>query len=487
MDRLPTEILDVVFQHLDGLSDIQSIRLCCRNMATIGLRYLVPTVNVTITKSSLERLQYLAQHPVHNKYVRKLIIYRNICKDYETMEPSGDGDDEGPQCRWAKDVTPYTISESYTIGYGYYVESYWLGRVALNPTKMSNVPQHVQDALWSQHQRILADQTDLIRSGELFRIVEESIAMFPSLQSFHTRFWSSVIFPGTPFIRFNPIRPVENIYLSPGKPPPRWMRRFSFTDELIGAVFQGLGMSQSNIKCLNLDSVDLDFLGMKCIQSAISSCNLKTLEEIQIFIEADHSYFPSEEEQDRYIANFTGGQFRGFLAAAAALRVLKFQNTTRIGILLNWKFLFGSNHWRNLSHLELSKTGASKDEILSFFKRHADTLRILLLEDVWIPGGELGWIQILKHMHACLKLEDATFKGWFTARDSNDYIDTYSKMPGYPPDLRVGTALRYLFCEKAEHLSYSYHDYTLDDLKRFTLDDDVSQKYNEDTDSDNSS
>ena len=70
-ERLPYELIHMIFKYLEP-KEAAAFRLVGRVVAEIGLQYLVPTVYLALNEESYDRLLAIAEHPIFSKYVVKL-------------------------------------------------------------------------------------------------------------------------------------------------------------------------------------------------------------------------------------------------------------------------------------------------------------------------------------------------------------------------------------------------------------------------------
>lgn len=71
---LAPELHHMIFAAVD-VSDVPNLRLACKSLAAVGLEYLIPEVDLLFTPESFNRLRRISEHPVLSRHVRSL-VYR---------------------------------------------------------------------------------------------------------------------------------------------------------------------------------------------------------------------------------------------------------------------------------------------------------------------------------------------------------------------------------------------------------------------------
>ncbi len=84
-DSLPSEVLHMVCTHLKP-TDVGNLRLASSAVASIGLQYLVPEVQLIVAEDSFSKLAAIAAHPVVSKYVTGLFYNADTLKVLDEEE-----------------------------------------------------------------------------------------------------------------------------------------------------------------------------------------------------------------------------------------------------------------------------------------------------------------------------------------------------------------------------------------------------------------
>ncbi|KAL8685196.1 MAG: hypothetical protein Q9218_007910, partial [Villophora microphyllina] len=79
--QLPPELLRLIFAIIPT-KDIPNLRLSCKNLATIGLEFLVPEAQLLFTRKSFDRLQEISQHPILSRRVTSFLYCIDSLKQH---------------------------------------------------------------------------------------------------------------------------------------------------------------------------------------------------------------------------------------------------------------------------------------------------------------------------------------------------------------------------------------------------------------------
>ena len=87
--HLPAELLHMICVYLKPL-EIAGIRLLDRNIAAVGLEYLVSQIHLIPTADSFDRLLALAEHPIANRSVTSLFYEADLLKSRRLLQVDRD-------------------------------------------------------------------------------------------------------------------------------------------------------------------------------------------------------------------------------------------------------------------------------------------------------------------------------------------------------------------------------------------------------------
>jgi hypothetical protein len=98
-------------------------------------------------------------------------------------------------------------------------------------------------------------------------------------------------------------------------------------------------------------------------------------------------------------------------------RFVRKSHLSRVPVV--WERITGDMTWPKLWSLELQVATCSEAEIISFFTRHAGTLKSVRLINMWLTDCANGWNGVLEMMRRSLKLDQVSLGG-FWGQDAYD-------------------------------------------------------------------
>lgn len=238
IDRLPTELLEFVFEYLDVL-DVKHLRLMNRQHAAVGLQFLIPTVTFAITNSGLERLKFISQHEAYSRHVHGLRVFQNILAPYDDFydwtENLSIWDKEMPTIYGPHRDRSRTADDAMPIG-GLSRSS---GRNRHGTPELQRYHTGVAKNFWLQYQRIKSEQEHFLSSNSFLLLIEESVSRFPKLRSIHLD-WHIMLYPESanvvPFALWDGFY-VQNTYLD--------LSCITLPGHLAYAIFRGVERARS--------------------------------------------------------------------------------------------------------------------------------------------------------------------------------------------------------------------------------------------------
>ena len=179
-----------------------------------------------------------------------------------------------------------------------------------------------------------------------------------------------------------------------------------------------------------------------------SVCHLRKLDMEIPSCEYDR---PAAEERSAWracIRWFSTGRVRDFVAAAPDLEVivLLFDALQDYHYAINLSNVLGDNTWPNLQLLNLRGIVAQQDQLLSLFKRHSATLRVLILGDINLCGPNCSWMTVFLQIPEILDLADAQCHGNFITMPSMQLIKMDDLYQGETHKVTFNTAVQPVLC-----------------------------------------
>lgn len=94
------------------------------------------------------------------------------------------------------------------------------------------------------------------------------------------------------------------------------------------------------------------------------------------------------------------------------------ERDTRVNVL--WENIFSNKHFTTLHTLRLQNVTCQTDVMMSFFKNHASTLRVINFKSLWLHEPSLHWAFVFETMRQHLSLDKLFLDGYFGGEPEPD-------------------------------------------------------------------
>lgn len=386
----------MIFAAVD-VGDVPNLRLTCRSLGEVGLEYLLPEVELLFTLKSFDRLRQISEHPALSRHVKSL-VYR-IDSLGECADELDRLDRSIPSPRIVRiDSTRYNGAQIHSHVSDRDLRAWRRNEVRESPP----VPTKRQlDKMWRKCQTLWHEQQSL-RDNEFGRAeIDAIIARLPGLRSIalsnfydicqeerEGRAQTIAILKDNEEVCAEIIGDEEYLHES-GVPQLLSLVRAIECNEMgIGSLSFGLVSWR-----LFEDEEATDLL----IRAA------KSLKALRMRITMD------DGEEYRCVELFQGGKPQGFLRSLLKLEVLdvSFEYYYEAVRVVDMSSLVGNTQWAILREVSLNLVRTSQHELVDFFERHVETLRVVKLMRIFLKEG--NWPEGFGAMRSTLKLR---IKGW---------------------------------------------------------------------------
>ena len=357
LDQLPVEILSEICTFFPA-HDVPAFRLCCRSFSEIGIRYLIPEVEVVCLLPSLQRLQAIAKHPVLRLYVRSVIYNTDVLPKYHKKKQ---------WLAFVKDRDPREMR--------------------LEKSNARNGPT-LDDIAWNVYRQTYAQQQDFleqfsqgrnVRTSAGFRKENPKEAFKASIEELPA---ISSIEIGGSLYPHDSIPKDYRSYLT--FPVRRYLDECPDAVALRGSLLDTYAMSRPLHLSLQTRKGSWRFFG--CDHATIPQCKpeIWKLQALHLNISPPrvaNSYM--KKELPRCEKRLLEGLVRDVITSIATLETLELSSTDNechelsdsYTCFFNLELVLGNFTWKNLHSLRLMQFETQETYLLDVLGRHAKTLK----------------------------------------------------------------------------------------------------------------
>lgn len=435
----------MVFRNLKP-TEAANFRLLCRNVAEVGIQYIVPTIYVRLKKESYDRLSTIAEHPVISQFVHAICYETDVLTEmdrdrFESLmklpgQPKPIRSDDSSRARRVinREATKNTLLS--TNGFG--------------PRNM--------DGAFSVYEKYIADQQAVLKLKALPAQVTTAMKRLPGVTVLRTNSESTIAhfsedmraISGAPGPFF-----LSDVDDEPDEPDQPCAAHLACLSSLLGA-----GNASLKLEVLSCAPFDWRILGQTDEDFLITKKSLRYLRELEIEVrppEVDQETMEPYDsgEEDEFEVHVENKRLVDFVTSAAELRLLSIDFLgDSIEVYLGQAV--GDFHWAALETVRLGRMATTEDEIVAFCGRHSATLKSLSLRDIELNEGD--WPSTLRKLRSSLKLKCVEIKGWLNSYSAEVYWDMR--------DYRLGSSRALATRKRIEHYlqdhaggDMSYYDY----------------------------
>ena len=410
---LSNEILEIIFSHLADADDVCNLRLTSRKFASLGLRYLVPRVQLVRMPKAFERLRAIANHPVLSRHVVEIVYYideiPDISYDHEPLSPSS------------------------------------LHLLARHRDLLDLVgPVRALPGVWERHER------DLHEVG----LLRDALPRLPKL--------NSLKLSNLQHLDRSAPHPVQRrarakwplSLLEPGREDLLEYRKDSPTSQgpQLACLLEALPSTELKLRHLSFDALvpeDITWY-TENVEEASRKDALGHLQSVQLLLVQSLSLEDPRKAWEQ-------ARLCDVLGASAWLEELRIHVGVHYGLSnqqLSFEHTFQGCLWSHLTRLDLDNFETEAVPLIEFLRAHAASLTVLRLADMTLLATGLPtWGSVFREMASSLHLHDARFTGRFLAERSGLSFDEFPIYRNMEDEVRglggvviLGPVLRTLLC-----------------------------------------
>ena len=437
MDRLPVEILHRICARIRARKDILGFRRVCKIFAAIGAQHMLPQVPVAFLHQSFLRLKAISEHPVISQHVTAIIYQADVLPKIETFKEYR---------RWAcMPHQPIAFSPRPQPDADEQVrQSYHKDLVKFINKPNQSSQEQIREG-WKLYQSLYEDQDALLRSPIMdMQYFHETMAKFPRLTKLRVQTRRTYNEAGMYLIN-NPYKNTLVGVVLPDK------NHFPCGVRPLHSLLLGALSSQTAFRELSVGLLSWRFFSSpESIFAVLKQC-VRHLRKLDMEIPSCDYERPEADEQADWRACvkwFLTGRVRDFVAAAPDLEiiVLLFDALHDYDYAINLSSVLGNYTWPSLRLLNLRGIKAREDDLLSVFKRHAATLRVLILGDINLYGPKCSWMTVFLRIPEILDLSESQCHGNFITKPSMRLIKMDDLYHGDGYRLTFNLAVRQVLC-----------------------------------------
>ncbi|GBF61618.1 hypothetical protein TMEN_4122 [Trichophyton mentagrophytes] len=358
-ELLAAELLTQIFDYLDS-DDISNARLTCRVFANVCIRYLPRKCAVSCTKTSLERIKYIASHPLISQRIQSLTI---DCSQFWTLVHGR------PNQSW--DYIPAVGPEEFP-----WCEAY---------------------------KRIWEEQRQIKQTGKDNDIISRAIPHFKNLKS--VRLCMGRFSEDGRLHRETYNSALEHF-------------SFSYDSPVSCSILQYLmvmgPLRDAGIKVESLELLDVSYGIFYPISQIIGGmeANFEHLTNLSIRVQVHPDKVMNSAEGKPELGRVLSyGVLAGYLEAATRLRSLSLSSKDDHGgrMMVSDNAFSPNITWEHLHTLTLDNVWIAEHILVGLATRHYRTLKNLTLHNIILCGS---WFTAFPAIREASSLERAVVYGW---------------------------------------------------------------------------
>ena len=404
MRSLSVELVREICGNL-STSDLKSIRLTCKGLASIGAEHLLPEVYLVFTVASFERLQQISLHPIISQHVRSFIYEGDRLdhyKDRTEWEVHLIDDDD-----WLarKPQHPDTTSDEDMRDYRRNL-LLWASE-----SKNSYTEKQLKEG-WRMYEELYRDQENIMKSHMDYRIIAQAIFRFPKLESIKMSVDGKVC-PPSIYLRHahqaGLVRTFGDHAIYPFAPP--GVRQFI---SILLPLYMPEKKAHAKLRILHAGSLSWYIFATHPSTASAMRKGLKHLSDLKLNFNTGHGEDGVQggevsecEENLRTTRNL-----QKFVAAAPWLRKLYVEFD-----IMGWgwqatdlEYVVGNYTWKYLEEVTFGMISAKEEQLLDFLGRHKGTLKRMTITGLVLQKGG-SWDSTLAGIRQVLKWEKVCVHG----------------------------------------------------------------------------
>ena len=402
MDRLPVEIVHMVFAHL-APQDATQMRLICKSFSELGLHYILPRFHLIFKSTSFERLRRISTHPVLSQHVQTIFYEADTLQEFDDMED------------WKENIIQHDFPDNIPDDIRHttdpserQVRAYRREMKRLSQGPRWTYTETQLSKAYGHYKMYLANQAMMRAHDYNAQLISDAMRRLPNLKSvvmamelcFNTRSsYISRAFSASLQKPYGDRGQVESC----GVPQLR---------SLLLGVWEA-GLKLEDLRC---GYVHWQFFRQSASVFAKVKEAVQHLQSMELHISTTSPNDDPDDEDAFHIgipeciAYLKGGRLRDFVTAAPDL--------TALAIYFDWDNpqppsrlvdIVGTFTWDSLRYASFSYIETTEDELMAFYTRHSSTLREIALDTIILSQG--SWARTFQKMAKVLQLKEASVSG----------------------------------------------------------------------------
>ena len=401
--HLPVELLHMICRCLKPV-DIAGMRLLDRNIATVGLEYLVSQIHLIPKAESFDRLLAIAENPIASQYVTSLFYEADLLsphyprpldrKDWEKsiVAPEYAGPLEEVQ-------DPFFASACERLPRRYIRGP----RTSVSGRRHNYTERELQQA-YERYRKNLAEQNRMNESAIYQEALVSAMKRLPRLTSFITSCERG---------NSDHFRAAFEDGLSENVTPDRG----NYDHYNSGALQLGFLLSAADKADLRITKLVSGSLGQCCRLAYIErddfmTRSVRNLRALHLLLSHESRASGPGAAVNVFGANEEQFGYPPFMVSAPDLETLSIEyNEIRRNNPPDLKHFLRRFHWPYLTSVTFAKMSTSYMTLNDFCIRHASTLKEFCLKDIDLHGGL--WVSMFTQMRHRLELDKIDLAGSF--------------------------------------------------------------------------
>ena len=397
-DRLAPELVHLIFSFLER-TEAPKFRLLCRNVAQIGLQYIIPEVHVMLTMESLERLKAIAKHPRVSEHVTTIFYEADCLREYENQREWKESIAHGllqiPR-HPRNDATERALRSYYR--------------------ELKKV--HCESNLrYREYQETVIKQNAIKRSQIDLQALGEALTFFPNIRSIVLSVDGAQRAPTLQLQRaFCGTLADSKGVNCPEKP----CGLSEFTSMLLRAHASSLHLQNLSAGFVSWKFLEQEDCVLAALRRSVSDLKTINLNIIAGYLRA--AKFVGMMDSALCAESLSNGHLTDYLSSATHLTSMKIGFTEetyqRESVRINLRSIVGDFHWPYLRVVAFSKMSIEREHMVEFCTRHSSTLKDLSLNHPLLEGE--WWLTILE-VRRVLTLKTCNLSGYIDGHGLNPW------------------------------------------------------------------
>ncbi|KAL8714598.1 MAG: hypothetical protein Q9220_001546 [cf. Caloplaca sp. 1 TL-2023] len=421
MDRLPPELVHSILSVLRP-EDLLNLRLTCKTFAELSAKYLLRECELMFTLNSFQRLSKISQHPLYSQHVRSLVYYA------DTLKRHHDKDEWYRALRAQLWMNRYENPSLAPLPSRNASEREW--RTYRRNIKRSTRPeqqfskQQLREA-WKKRHAMWQDQQRLrdMHFGE--DMIKAAIAQLPNLKHISLSNYHDIKFESDA---------VERLY----KPTLEDVMGDGGHDHISGipqffSLLRGVQQAEISLESLIVGSISWLVFTCHCKNWELMKSVFRPLRRFNFSVHisqevgwhdpdenVDDVMSDDDEECEELLREDRVADLMSLMTDVRAFNLCFYSDALRpVPFVPTYKILT----YPHLTEISFNNHYGDADDLLEFFKRHAQKLRNVRISNFTLLSG--SWLDIFCEFRDMLRLDHATFRGWLHNKaDKDDDWDT---------------------------------------------------------------